>query len=58
MNSQLVVFWLLAVISILDFVDSKFLLLHENKGEDAIKNFFNDVYDLFVKVLSFNLIAI
>lgn len=58
MNSQLVVFWLLAVISILDFVDSKFLLLHENKGEDAIKNFFNDVYDLFVKVLSFSLIAI
>lgn len=58
MNSQLVVFWLQAVISILDFVDSKFLLLHENKGEDAIKNFFNDVYDLFVKVLSFSLIAI
>ena len=31
--------------------NSKFLLLHDGKSEDAIKAFFNEVYDLFVKVV-------
>ena len=31
-------------------LDARFLLLHEGKNEDAIKNFFNEVYELFVKV--------
>lgn len=31
--------------------NARFLLLHEGKGEDAIKNFFNEVYELFVKVV-------
>lgn len=30
----------------------KFMLLHGGKSEDAIKNFFNDVYELYVKVNS------
>jgi hypothetical protein len=34
------------------FIDARFLLLHEGKSEDAIKNFFNEVYDLFVKVIT------
>ena len=38
---------------ILDYIDAKFLLLHEGKGEDSIKGFFNEVYDIFVKVISF-----
>ena len=32
-------------------VDIKMLLLHETKNEDAIRQFFNDVYDLYVKTL-------
>ena len=28
----------------------KFMLLHAGKSEDSIKNFFNDVYELYVKV--------
>jgi hypothetical protein len=31
--------------------NAKFLLLHENRSEDQIKNFFNEVYDLFVHVM-------
>lgn len=29
----------------------KFMLLHGGKNEDSIKNFFNDVYELYVKLL-------
>ncbi|CAK4654873.1 unnamed protein product [Aphanomyces euteiches] len=29
----------------------KFLLLHESRNEDAIKLFFQEVYDLYVKLL-------
>ncbi len=32
-------------------IDAKFLLLHESRNEDGIKSFFNEVYDLFVKVV-------
>ena len=28
----------------------KFMLLHGGKSEDSIKNFFNEVYELYVKV--------
>ena len=32
--------------------NAKFLILHENnKLEDNIKSFFNDVYELFVKIV-------
>ena len=33
------------------FIDARFLLLHEGKSEDSIKNFFNEVYDYFIKVV-------
>ncbi|KAI9314921.1 mbp-1 interacting protein-2a [Dichotomocladium elegans] len=29
----------------------KFLLLHDQKSEDSIKGFFNEVYELYIKVL-------
>lgn len=29
----------------------KLMLLHSGKSEDSIKNFFNDVYELYVKLL-------
>jgi len=29
----------------------KFMLLHDKKDEDAIKNFFSDVHELYVKIL-------
>ena len=32
-------------------LDAKFLLLHEGRNEDGIKGFFNEVYELFVKVV-------
>jgi hypothetical protein len=35
--------------STLTYTDIKFLLLHETKSEDAIRQFFTDVYDLYVK---------
>ena len=28
----------------------KFILLHEAKNDDGIKSFFNDVWELYVKV--------
>ena len=30
---------------------AKFLLLHEGRNEDAVRNFFNDVYDKYVQAL-------
>ena len=31
--------------------NTKFLLLHENRSDDQIKAFFNEVYDLFVRIM-------
>ena len=31
--------------------DIKFLLLHDQKADDAIRQFFTDVYDLYTKTL-------
>ena len=30
---------------------AKFLLLHEKANEDSIKQFFNDTYEVFVKIV-------
>ena len=32
-------------------IDARFLLLHDGRNEDSIKSFFNEVYELFVKVV-------
>ena len=29
----------------------RFLLLHEGRNEEAVRNFFNEVYELYVKLL-------
>lgn len=31
----------------------KFMLLHGGRSEDSIRNFFQDVYELYVKVCTF-----
>lgn len=31
-------------------LDVKFMLLHDQKSEDSIKQFFTEVYELYVKV--------
>lgn len=33
----------------------KFMLLHGGRSEDSIRNFFMDVYELYVKVSGFGL---
>jgi hypothetical protein len=37
--------------SVLISADIKFLLLHDQKADDAIRQFFSDVYDLYTKTL-------
>lgn len=33
-----------------DITDMKFVLLHDAKGDDGVKNFFQEVWELYVKV--------
>ena len=40
----------LSVTCLLTPSNAKFLLLHEGRNEDGIKAFFNEIYELFVKV--------
>ena len=34
-------------------IDMKFIVLHETKNDDGIKAFFNDLWELYVKVRAF-----
>lgn len=31
----------------------KFLMVHDTKNEDGIKNFFNEMYEIYIKVIKF-----
>lgn len=44
--------WLPAVVLILSnpYVDIKFVLLHEHRLEDGIKNFFLEIWEAYLKV--------
>lgn len=32
------------------YIDIKFMLLHESKNEDSIRNFFNECHESYIKV--------
>jgi len=36
---------------ILELIDIKFMLLHDTKNEENIKNFFTEVHEFYIKVL-------
>lgn len=45
--------WVTQVASDILITVAKFLLLHDRKEDDSIKNFFTEVHELFVKVCKF-----